>query len=739
MKASHPWTGSIQGVCPPPTSRWSRDFRSRRPIGEAPQAVWPRAVGLLPRCGAAVALTSSLVAILLAPGAAAAEPARDIVIYGGTSGGIVAAIQARKMGKTVVVIEPTRHLGGLTSGGLGATDIGNKGAIGGLAREFYRRIGRHYARPEAWRQERMEQYQSRRKVPGEEEMWTFEPHVAERVYRDWIAETGVEVVEGERLDRAGGGVRLDGHRIVALRTVSGREFPGKVFIDAGYEGDLMAAAGVAYHVGREANAVYGETLNGIQVARATKHQFTHDVDPFIVPGNPQSGLVPLVDPGPAGTDGAGDARVQASCFRMCTTDAPDNRRPWPKPTGYDEKTYELLFRNFEAGDRRIPWNPVFMPNRKTDTNNNFAISTDFLGANHDYPTADDATRARIVAAHRTYQQGLMWSLANHPRVPAEVREHFQRLGLAKDEFTDNDNWPHQIYVREARRMVSELVMNQNHCQQKIKPEDPVGLGAYNMDSHNVRRYVTTDGKVRNEGDIQVGVSPYRIAYRSIRPRREECENLLVPVCLAASHIAYGSIRMEPVFMVLGQSAATAAVLAIDAGSAVQDVPYPLLAERLRADGQVLEWTGAQRTPQLEATAMKGIVVDNPAAILTGDWSTSHSIGGFVGDDYLHDGGAGKGTKTARFTPTLPRAGRYDLILHSTPGSNRCRAVPVRIESPTEKTTVTVDQRAKPPEGGYFLGRFTLPGGNGTSVIIDTAGTTDHVIVDAVQFIPVAAD
>ncbi|MBM3955409.1 MAG: FAD-dependent oxidoreductase [Planctomycetes bacterium] len=682
----------------------------------------------------AVAVTTGAASL-----SARAEPPRDIVVYGATSGGIIAAIQARRMGKSVVVIEPSGHVGGLTTGGLGATDIGNKAAIGGLAREFYRRIGRHYSRPEAWRQERMEDYQSRRKVPGEEEMWTFEPHVAANVYRDWIAEAGVEVIVGERLDRVGGGARLDGHRIRALRTVSGREFPGTVFIDATYEGDLMAAAGVSYHVGREANAVYGETLNGIQVARATKHQFTHDVDPYVVPGDPTSGLVALVDPEPAGTDGAGDARVQAYCFRMCTTDAPDNRRPWPKPAGYDEKTFEMLFRNFEAGDRRIPWNPVFMPNRKTDTNNNFAISTDYLGANHAYPTADDATRARIVADHRAYQQGLMWSLANHPRVPAEVREQFQRLGLARDEFTDNDNWPHQIYVREARRMVSEMVMNQNHCQQRLVADDPVGLGAYNMDSHNVRRTVTADGTVRNEGDIQVGVSPYRIAYRSIRPRKEECENLLVPVCLAASHIAYGSIRMEPVFMVLGQSAATAAALAIDAGTAVQDVPYPALAERLRADGQVLDWTGPARKPQLEAAQLAGVVVDTPAAELEGDWSTSHSIGGFVGDDYLHDGGEGKGRKRARFTPDLPAAGRYEIRYFYTAASNRSRAVPVRIESPAGTTTVTLDQREKPPETGFVLGRFVLPAGKATSVVVDTAGTTDHVIIDAVQFIPVAAE
>jgi hypothetical protein len=541
-------------------------------------------------------IVGSLLTTLLA-GLAMANPptARDVVVYGATSGGIVAAIQAKAMGRSVVVVEPGRHLGGLTAGGLGATDIGNKGAIGGLSREFYRRVGRHYADPAAWTRERAADYENRRRAPGEREMWTFEPHVAERVYRDWLAEAGVEVVTGERLDLDGGVAVADG-AIRSIRMESGRTFSGRVFIDATYEGDLLAEAGVAFHVGREANAAYGETLNGIQMARAVKHQFTHDVDPFVVPGDPASGLLPLISPDPVGGDGEGDHRVQAYCFRMCTTDVAENRGDWPKPAGYDERTYEVLLRNFEAGDHRVPWNPVLMPNRKTDTNNNFAISSDFLGANGDYPCGDHATRERIVAAHRDYQQGLMWTLANHPRVPEEVREHFRRWGPAKDEFVATGNWPHQLYVREARRMVSDVVMTQHHCQRREVVDDPVGLGAYNMDSHNVRRLVTPEGKLRNEGDIQIGVAPYRISWRSIRPRREECTNLLVPVCLSASHIAYGSIRMEPVFMVLGQSAATAAALAIEADVPVQDVPYERLRERLLADGQVLDWAKPPRTP-----------------------------------------------------------------------------------------------------------------------------------------------
>jgi len=730
----------------------------RRPARPLPLCSAPRrnAAAALPwlgafRCAVVSAVVCAAVAMLLAgglPGAGVASAAdapvvtRQIVIYGGTSGGLVAGIAARGLGKTVIVIEPGRHVGGLTVGGLGATDIGNKAAIGGLSREFYRRIGRHYSADAAWKHERRDAYESRRKAPDEPEMWTFEPHVAARVYREWLAEAGVEVVTGERLDLGPGGVEKAAGRIVAIRMESGRRFAGDVFIDATYEGDLMAKAGVSYHVGREGESVYGESLNGIRAAHARSHQFTHDVDPWVKPGDPTSGLIPLVSPDPPGVDGAGDRRVQAYNFRMCTTDVPENRRPWPKPAGYDEKTYELLLRNFEAGDRRVPWNPVWMPNRKTDTNNNFAVSTDFIGANYAYPDADHATRERIVEEHRTYQQGLMYTLANHPRVPAEVRAHFERLGLARDEFTDNDNWPHQLYVREARRMVSEYVMTQKHCQQQVVPEDPVGLGAYNMDSHNCQRYVTAQGVVRNEGDIQVGVSPYRIAYRSIRPRREECENLLVPVCLAASHIAYGSIRMEPVFMVLGESAATAAAIAIDDRVAVQAVDYAALRARLLAAGQVLEWTGPVRASAAgrDPATMEGVVVDNAAAERRGTWTESHATGGFVGGDYLHDGAEGKGSKSATFVATLPRAATYEIRVWYPAGPNRAAAVPVTVHLPDGPRTFRIDQRRTTADasGSYeALGRFPLPAGP-VRLVIDTAGTEGHVIADAVQFVPAPA-
>jgi hypothetical protein len=287
-------------------------------------------------------------------------------------------------------------------------------------------------------------------------------------------------------------------------------------------------------------------------------------------------------------EGSGDACVQAYCYRLCTTDVPENRRPWPKPADYDESRYELLLRNFEAGDHRSPWNPIFMPNRKTDTNNNHAFSTDYIGGSYDYPEADYATRANIEADHRSYQQGLMWTLANHERVPPKVRAEFQRLALAKDEFVENDNWPTQLYVREARRMIGPYVMTEHNCRGTRVAEDSVGMGAYGMDSHNCQRYVTADGRAQNEGDVQVhGFQPYPISYRAIIPKAEECTNLFVPVCLSSSHIAYGSIRMEPVFMILGQSAATAAALAIDQNIAVQQVTYRQLGSRLRSDKQVL--------------------------------------------------------------------------------------------------------------------------------------------------------
>ena len=563
--------------------------------------------------------TIALIAAAASRTAAQAPVVHDLVIYGGTSSGVAAAIQAVRMGKSVILIEPGKHLGGLTSGGLGWTDSGNKDVVGGISREFYQRVKRHYDRPSAWKHEKPEQY--RRYRPGDDAMWTFEPHVAEKIYRGWLAELGVPVVYGQRLDRDDG-VGLQERlppRIASIRMESGQTYRGKIFIDATYEGDLMASSGVSFAIGREANAKYGETLNGVQKAKNNhNHRFVVKVDPYVKLGVPASGLLPGIEP-VSPTDGSADHRLQAYCFRMCMSNVPENRVPFAKPEGYDERQYELLLRNFEAGDLRLPLKPDMMPDGKTDTNNNCAVSTDYIGQNYLYPLATYAERDRIIEAHERYQKGLMWTLANHPRVPEKIRQKMSQWGLAKDEFTDNGNWPHQIYVREARRMVSDYVMTENDCRRKRKTPMSVGMGSYNMDSHNCMRYVTPDGYVQNEGDIQVSPGgPYQISYLSIVPKVGQAANLLVPVCISSSHIAYGSVRMEPAFMVLGQSAATAASLAIDGDIAVQNVSYEELRERLLADKQVLEYHGPSgpARPGVDPKSLSGIVIDDIDAQLS---------------------------------------------------------------------------------------------------------------------------
>ena len=522
----------------------------------------------------------------------------DIVIYGGTAAAVTAAVQARQMNRSVVIISPDRHLGGLSSGGLGFTDTGNKAVIGGLAREFYHRVWLHYNKSAAWTWEKQEAFgnkgQGTPAMDGANRtMWIFEPHVAEQVFEDLIREYKIPVLRDEWLDRKNG-VRKNGARIVSIRTLSRKTFTGRIFIDATYEGDLMAAAGVRYHIGREAKSAYGEEWAGIQTGVLHhRHHFgvlPQGISPYVIPGDPQSGVLPRISAAPPGEYGAGDNRVQAYCFRMCLTDHPGNRVPFPKPEGYDAGQYELLLRIFNAGWRETFQKFDRIPNQKTDTNNHGPFSTDNIGMNYDYPEASYERRREIIREHEQYQKGLLWFIANDPRVPADVRTAFGKWGLAKDEFRDNGHWPHQIYVREARRMIGRYVMTENELLKRRATPEPVGMGSYGIDSHNIQRYITPEGYVQNEGDIGVSTNgPYQISYGSLAPKKGEADNLLVPVAVSSSHIAYGSIRMEPVFMILGQSAATAAVLAIEGKTAVQDVPYPKLEQRLRRDGQILEW------------------------------------------------------------------------------------------------------------------------------------------------------
>lgn len=524
----------------------------------------------------------------------AAEHEADIVIYGDASGGITAAVQATRMGKSAILVSQYGHLGGLSSSGLGWSDIGNDAILGGLSREFYHQLYLHYQKPEAWKFEKQETFKNQGQgVPALNEKTelasTFEPKIAEAVFDAMIKEAGIKVIKG-RLDLKKGVIK-EGKRITAILLEDGTTIKGKMFIDASYEGDLLPLAGVSYVIGREANSEFKEVGNG-NTGVALKNQLPNNIDPYIVKGDPKSGLLPGVNPVLGGAKGDADHRLQAYCYRMCLTDSPDNRIMIEKPKNYNEADYEILFRAIEAGLKDGFFKLSPLPNRKTDSNNNGGISTDYIGMNYgddwNWATLNHTEREQLAAKHRDWQLGLVWTIQNHPRIPEGIRKTYAPWGLPKDEFADNGNWPYNIYVREARRMRSSLVMTEAHCKNQIAVEDSIGMGAYTLDSHNTQR-VVHNGMVKNEGDIQthIGGKPYGISYRSIVPKASECENLLVPWALSASHIAFGSIRMEPVFMVLSQSAATAACFAIDDKTSVQAVPYEKLRTRLIADGQVL--------------------------------------------------------------------------------------------------------------------------------------------------------
>lgn len=518
----------------------------------------------------------------------------DVIIYGGTSAAVTAAVQVKKMGKSVIIVSPDSHLGGLSSGGLGFTDTGNKEVIGGLSREFYQRLYAHYQDPEAWNWQKKEEYgnkgQGTPAIDGANRtMWIFEPHAAEKVFEDFVKEYKLAVFRNEWLDRSSNGIVKTNGSIRSIKTLSGNVYKGKMFIDATYEGDLMALAGVSYHVGREANSVYNEKWNGVQAGIFHHgHHFKSKISPYKIVGDTSSGLLPEISSEKLGSNGTGDNKIQAYCFRMCLSNHPENRISFPKPVGYDAARYELVARVFDAGWRELFDKYDAIPNRKTDTNNHGPFSTDYIGKNYDYPEATYERRQQIIKEHELYQKGLLYFLQNDPSVPADVHEQMQKWGLPKDEFKDNGNWPHQLYIREARRMIGDFVMTEADALGKTVVPKPIGMGSYTLDSHNIQRYVTEDGYVQNEGDIGVHPDkPYSIAYGSILPKESECNNLLVPVCVSSSHIAYGSIRMEPVFMILGQSAATAAVLSIEKKIAPQRLSYTDLEATLIKYGQKL--------------------------------------------------------------------------------------------------------------------------------------------------------
>jgi hypothetical protein len=524
-----------------------------------------------------------LILLVLKP-AHAATFSTDICVYGSTSGGVVAAVQAARMGKSVIVADPGQHVGGMTASGLGMVDFGNKAAIGGISHEFIDRVIQHYPDlpPAEWKQGKG---------------WTFEPHVAEAIYHEMLDENKVSVQFNEEL----ASVEKNGTTISQITMANGDIFHAKIFIDATYEGDLMARAHVSYTINRESNAQYSETLNGIRLEPANQLGPKLQIDPYVRPGDAASGLIPLIQSDPPGQDGeAGPAAVQAYNYRLCLTQKAANKMPIEPPPGYDPNRYELVARYIAAlqghgmdvdlsrsgpkGEHLLKISSI--PNGKTDLNNNGWISTDYVGYSSDYPEADYATRKKIAKDHENYMRGLFQFLATDPRVPEKIRKEMQSWGLCRDEFQDNNGWPFQIYVREARRMIGSYVMTEHDCLHQTTFDDAIGLASYPMDSHYFRRVVHNGIVVVDGGSFGNLRKPYPISYRAILPKAEECQNLLVPACCSASHAAYDSMRMEPVFMILGQSAATAASIAIDDGVSLQNVDIQKLQARLRSDKQI---------------------------------------------------------------------------------------------------------------------------------------------------------
>jgi hypothetical protein len=636
----------------------------------------------------------------------------DICIYGGTAAGVTAAYTAKKMGKSVMLIEPGMHLGGMTSGGLGQTDIGNKYAISGLALDFYRRLGKYYGRFESW---------------------IFEPSVAKNHLQQYLDEAGIKVNYNYRIVSA----NKKGRNIQSIvlensvkpESSTNMTIEAAMFIDCSYEGDLLARSGVSYTIGREANSVYNETINGVQLMDG--HQFQDGIDPYKVPGKPESGLLWGISNEKLMPDGTGDKKAQAYNYRICLTSDKLNQVPIIRPEGYEPDRYELLIRWMQKQPERKTLNDYFiwslMPNNKTDINNRNAFSTDMIGMNYDYPDGDYATRARIVKDHEVYTKGLLYFIGHDPRVPQELRNEMLQWGYPKDEYTGSGNWSPQLYIREARRMVGSYVMTEANCVGKEVITDGVGMAAYTMDSHNVQRLVV-NGMVKNEGNVEVSTSgPYPIAYRSIIPKENECGNLLVPVCLSASHIAYGSIRMEPVFMVLAQSAATAAAMAIDSKVNVQNVNIEKLQERLKTD-------------PLANGSIQQVLVDNEDKARTtvlGDWKT---IKGGFGPSLLSTKGAATGFQSVRFNPQITKSGKYSayMYLPKKPGLSSSISVDVfdgKVRKEIKLKPADVKVVGQTSGEWVFLGTYDIQKKAKTYVEISNKDADGIVFADAVLMVP----
>ncbi len=651
------------------------------------------------------------------PGISQKSKTVDICVYGGTSSGVIAAYTAKKMGKSVILIEPGKRLGGLSSGGLGYTDIGNKYAISGLALDFYRRIGKHY---------------------GKFEQWIFEPHVAENTFKEYIQRANVDMLFSYRLKK----VIKESTTIkeIVVEKAEGIDdgdihVQAKMFIDCSYEGDLMAVAGVSYSVGRESNETYHETYNGVQLR--DKHQFRDSIDPYIQKGNPQSGLLWGISGEYLAQQGSGDKKVQTYNFRICLTDSVANQIPITRPEGYDSTHYELLLRVLEKEPNRpfdMIMKPDDMPHHKTDINNNGPFSTDMIGMNYNYPDGSYEERKKIQKEQELYTKGFLYFIGHDERMPKHLREEMLKWGYPKDEYIDNNNWSPQMYIREARRMIGSYVMTQANCEGKERVKDGVGMAAYTMDSHNCQRIVIEkDGMkmVKNEGDVQIGgFPPYPVSYRSLVPKENECTNLFVPVCLSASHIAYGSIRMEPVFMVMGQSAAVAATMAIDAKTSIQKVDVRQLQKILRQN-------------PLADHSLPDILIDNEQTgniIIEGAWKKNENSRHSYASSSLQTNGNEKSPMSVKFTTTIPATGLYKVYSYVPETDNSSSAVTINVYNGKKISPAVINLKALKVEGQtsgewVYVGEYNFKKGDKSYVEINNKNMDGVILADAVLFVP----
>ncbi len=654
----------------------------------------------------------------------------DLVIYGGTPAGIAAGVTAAREGASVVIVEPTKWIGGMVTGGLAKSDIGKQETIGGFPLEFFTRAAKGY---------------------DPKFMWYAEPKANMKAFQDLLAEAKVKVITGQRLKA----VQHANARITSFTTEDGTTFEAKQFVDASYEGDLMAKASISYIVGREASSQYHESLAGFypMPIRPRTDEVMASVcsciggdGPHYIHGTPK-GIKARDDKGnllfgiyeAKAEPGSADKLTQAYNFRVVVTQRPDIRVPFPKPATYDASRYELLLRLILAYPQ-VRFGRLFhlgnIAEGKYDLNAQGLFSTDYPGANTAYPDGDWATRDRIWQDHTDFIQGMLWFLGNDERVPKALRDETNEWGLCRDEFTDNNHWPYALYIREGRRMIGEYVMNQKDCQADIKKKDTVGMGSFVIDCHIVQRIEAADGTVTDEGSFQdAPARPYNIAYRSITPKRAECTNLLVPFCFSASHIAYCSMRMEPVYMALGQASGLAAVQAMKNNQTVQEIDVTTLQAKLVEQKAVIDLA----VPEVVlSSSLPGIVEDETHALFVGEWISSN-FGNPIDGASRHDGGTGQGNKSARFNMKVPKAGKYDVRFAYSPSTNRASKVIITIEQGQSITaSATVNQRLTPPPADknfVSLGAYDFTTDHEVIITVSNKDANGIVSVDAVQLLP----